>query len=156
MAVTDKQLAMLNDKDTIVIIPPSGLESQLAMQWLKANAPKVVQEQRVMDELHLLALQGNIKTCFVFRNPSTPCKEQFVLANGALTDKVRPLKELMDEMLVSKPIEPHFRREHPLKPAILDIPGYLEAVGKELMPYIRLDYVDKAVERPQKLRLTWT
>lgn len=156
MTVTDKQLEMLKDKNTLVIIPATGLEGQLAMQFLKANAPSVVKEMRVFEELHLLALQGGVRTAFVFRDPSTPCHEQFVRTDGALSTKQRPIKELMDEMIVSHSVEPQFIREHPLKPAILSISKYLEDVGRALAPHIRLDFIDKGEVKPQVLRLDWT
>lgn len=156
MPVTEKQLEMLKDKQTLVIIPATGIEGRLAMDFLKANAPSVVKEQRVYEELHLLALQGGIRTTFVFRDPSTPVHEQFVRTDGALSSKQRPTKELMDEMLISHSVEPEFVREHPLRPAILNVSGYLERVGKALAPHIRLDFIDKGEVKPQVLRLEWT
>jgi hypothetical protein len=156
MAITEKQLATLNDKQTIVIVPAEGVEGQLAQEFLKGMAPKVVSELRMFQELHLLALQGSVKVCFVYRNPSTPCYEQFVRPDGLMGSKLRAKKDLMDEMIVTQGIEPEFVREHPLKPAILNISGFLDSTAKLLAPYIRLDYVDKGEVRPQVLRLSWT
>ena len=156
MAITEKQIATLNDKNTVVIVPSDGVEAQLAHQFLQANAPKVVEEQRMFQELHLLALQAAIKVVYVYRNPSTPVREQFVRPDGLMGDKQRPIKELMDEMIVTKPLEPTFTREHPLKPPILNISSFLEETGKVFSHGLRLDFVDKGMPRPQVLRMSWT
>jgi len=156
MAITDKQLSMLNDKSTVILIPAEGQESKLAMRFLKANVKKAIDEQRVFDELHLLALQGGIRVCFVFRDCAKPVMEPHVRNDGAMTAVMRPEKELMDEMQVSHSIEPKFVREHPLRPAILDVPGFLEEVGKNIVPMgMRLAFVDLGSQRPQVLRLSW-
>lgn len=157
MAITEKQLAALNDKSTVVIIPAEGVESQIALKFLNANAPKVVSEQRVFDELHLLSLQGQIKVCVVHRSPARSAKQYKVRVDGTLVDELRPEKELMDEVIVTFPIEPKFTREGPMKPLVLDVPGFLEAIGIEMARHsTRLDYVDKGEQRPQILRLSWS
>lgn len=157
MAITDKQLAALNDKSTVVIIPSYGTESELALKFIKANAPKVIEEQRVFDELHLLSLQGQIKVCVVHRSNAKPSVEYAVRGDGTVVSELRPEKELMDEMLVTKPVEPKFTREGPMKPLVLDVSGFLEAIGIEMARgSTRLDYVDKGEQRPQILRLAWS
>ena len=157
MSITAKQLEALNDKATVVIIPDSGVEAQIAVRFLNANAPKVVQEQRVFDELHLLSLQGNIKVCVVHRSPATPAKKYFTRVDGQLVDELRPEKELMDEVLVTEPVAPKFTREGPMKPLVLDVPGFLEAIGIAMAPGgTRLDYIDKGEQRPQVLKLSWS
>lgn len=156
MAVSQKQLEVLNDKNTVVIVPAEGVEAQIAHQFLQHNAPKVVDEQRMFQELHLLALQANIKVVYVYRNPSTPVRQQFVRPDGLMGDAQRPIKELMDEMIVTKPLEPVFTREHPLKPPILNISSFLEESGKAFSHGLRLDFVDKGMARPQVLRMSWT
>lgn len=156
MAISNKQIEVLNDKQTVVIIPADGPEAKLAQQFLAMNAPKVVEEQRMFQELHLLALQAAIKVVYVYRNPSTPVQQQFVRPDGLMGAVDRPIKELMDEMIVSKPLEPTFTREHPLKPPILNISSFLEETGKAFTHGLRLDFVDKGMPRPQVLRMSWT
>lgn len=155
MAINEKQLAALNDKSVVIIIPAEGIESALTKKFLQANAPKAVEEQRVFDELHLLALQGQIKVAVVHRNPATPAMKYEVRGDGHMTHYLRPEKELMDEMIVTKPVEPRFTREGPMKPLVLNVSGFLEDIGIEMMRFgTRLDYVDKGSQRPQILKVS--
>ena len=155
MALTDKQLAALNDKATVVIIPADGVEAQIARQFLEANAPKTISEDRVFDNLHLLSLQGAIKVCAVYRSNKTPSVRYFRREDGVRESELRPINELMDEMIVTAPVEPKYTREGPMKPLLLDVAGFLAAMGQQLTP-MRLDYIDKGEAKPQVMKLSWT
>ena len=156
MPLSDKQIAALKDKNTYVLIPENGPESQLAQQFLEANAPSVIAEERVFYELHLLSLHANLNMLAVFRSPKRPCMDYTHGPDGVLRNKLRPVKELMDEMLITQPVTPKFHKEAPMKPLVMDLPKFLEDMANELVPKgIRLDYVDKGESRPQILKLTW-
>src|ERR1700755_3439901 len=152
MAITDKQLAALNDKDTIVIFPAFGVASDLARTFLVNNAPKVVSEDRMFDTLELTMLQAKMKVCCVYRMPKTPPMRYILQVAGTKTHELRPERELMDEMFISAPIEPQFTREGPAKPYKLNVALFLEDMGKALEG-ANLEYIDKGEARPQVLQL---
>lgn len=154
MAITDKHIAVLKHKDTIVIIPTDGDAQKYARMFLEANAPSVIDEMRMFDELHLLSLQQNVNIVCVFRSTKKPAME-YKRVDGDITRTPRPDKELMDEIIVTAPVSPTFVREHPMRPAILDKPAFFEAMAKQTMPHCRFDYTDKGAEVPQVLRLVW-
>jgi hypothetical protein len=155
MAITDKQLAWLNDKETIVIIPPTGIASDLARQFIESNAPKVISEDRIFDTLELGMLGAKMKVCCVFRSPKTPAMKYILQVDGTKAHELRPERELMDEMRVSAPIEPQFTREGPAKPYKLNVSRFLEEAGLAL-DGMRFDYIDKGEARPQVLQLCFT
>lgn len=154
MPITDKQIALLKHKDTIVIIPPEGEAQQIARTFLEYNAPSVIDEMRVFDELHLLSLQTAVNIVCVFRSTKKPTKE-YKRVDGDVTSVPRPEKELLDEVIITQPVAPTFTREHPMRPPILDKPAFFESMTRATMPYCRLDYVDKGAQVPQLLRLRW-
>lgn len=155
MAITDKQLAWLNDKETIVIIPPNGVAADLARAFIEANAPKVISEERMFDTLELGMLGAKLKVCCVFRSPKTPAMKYVLNVDGTKTHELRPERELMDEMIVSPPVEPQFTREGPAKPYKLNVTRFLEECGQTIKG-MRFDYVDKGEAKPQVLQLCFT
>jgi hypothetical protein len=155
MALTDKQLAILNDKETIVIIPPNGIASDLARTFITNSAPKVVSEDRLFDTLELSMLGAKMKVCCVYRSPKTPAMKYILQVDGTKAHELRPEAELMDEMRVSTPIEPQFTREGPAKPYKLNVSRFLEDIGQTL-DGMRFDYIDKGEARPQVLQLCFT
>lgn len=155
MAISDKQLAVLNDKETIVIFPPNGVAGDIARAFLENNVPKVVSEDRMFDTLELTMLASKMKVAFVFRSPKTPAMKYLLQVDGTKTHELRPERELMDEIRVFGPIEPQFTREGPAKPYKLNIALFLEEVGKAL-DGMRLGYIDMGEARPQVLQLCST
>lgn len=154
MALTDKQLAALNDPKTIVIFPASGSESEIAKAFIESNAPKVITEERLFDTLHHGALNSDVKVVVVYRDPRRPVFTYQVTLEGKVHSR-RPEKELFDEMIVTQPVTPKYTREGPMKPYILDVAGFLEAMG-HAMKHCRLDYIDKGMAKPTEMQVCWT
>jgi hypothetical protein len=155
MAITGKQVEVLNDKDTIVIFPANGVESELARTFLVNNAPKVASEDRMFDTLELTMLAAKMKVAFVYRAPKTPAMKYILQVDGTKTHELRPERELMDEMRVFGPFEPAFTRDGPAKPYKLSVARFLEDVGAALEG-MRLDFIDKGEPRPQVMQLSYT
>lgn len=154
MALTDKQLAALNDPKTIVIFPAAGAESEIARAFIEANAPKVVAEERLFDTLDHRSLNSDMKVVVVYRDPRKPVFAYQVTLEGKMHSR-RPEKELFDEVIVTQPVTPKYTREGPMKPYILDVAGFLEAMGLA-MKHCRLDYIDKGAAKPQQMQVSWT
>jgi hypothetical protein len=153
MAITDKQLAALKSKDSIIIIPNAPEAADHAKMFLDVNAPSVVEEMRVFEELWISTLQQNINIICVFRSIKKPSKE-YKRVDGDITYTPRPDRELMDEVIVTAPIRATFVREHPMKPPVLDRPAFFELMGKETVQYgFHFEYIDKGMQNPQILRL---
>lgn len=155
MAITNKQLEVLNDKDTVVIFPANGIESDLAKDFLTNNAPKVVNEDRMFDTLELTMLAAKMKVVFVYRSPKTPALRYINQVDGTKVHERRPEQELMNEMRVYGPFEPAFTRDGPAKPYKLSVAKFLEDVGAGLEG-MRLDFIDKGEARPQVMQLSYT
>lgn len=155
MPITDKQLAWLNDKETIVIIPPNGIASDLARTFITNTAPKVVSEDRLFDTLELTMLASKMKVCCVYRSPKTPAMKYILQVDGTKAHELRPEADLMAEMRVTTPIEPQFTREGPAKPYKLSVSRFLEDMGQTL-DGMRFDYIDKGEAKPQVLQLCFT
>lgn len=156
MPVPDKaELEVLNDKNTIVIVPEAGQEHIIVRKYLQANAPKVISEQRMFSELILSTLQTDITIVVVTRNPTMAPNTTFVDVDGKQHHRPRYDEELLEEVRVSAPVKcsKYWVRDNPMRPGRPDVAGMLEALGKTISPW-RLDYVDKGEERPQILKLT--
>lgn len=155
--INAKQLETLNHADTVVIIPATGPEHELAKMFLQNNAPKVIADERMFEELNLLALHGKIKVVVVHRSRAKPAMRYFKQADGMTASELRPEKELMDEMLLSDAVEPKFLRDGPMKPLLLSVPTFLKELGEALAPMgTRMDYIDKGEVKPQILRVSWS
>ena len=158
MAISQKQLESLKDKNNAILIPSLPFEREIAINFLQANAPEVIEQERYFEELYLSSLHAQMKLVCVFRSNRRPAKRWYRGPDGQLIDESRPEKELMDEMRVTQPMTPTFTKEAPTKPPKLNAAKFLEEMGVELMQRygLRLDFVDKGQQQPQVLQLSWT
>lgn len=156
MPAPDKaELEVLNDKNTIVIVPEEGAEHRIARKFLQMNAPKVITEQRMFSELVLGTLQTDITILVVTRDPSIATNTTFADVDGKLHHKSRGDEALLEEVRVSAPVKvsKYWVRDNPMRPGRPDVAGMLEALGKTTTPW-RFDFVDKGEDKPQILKLT--
>jgi hypothetical protein len=145
---------LLNDKNTVVIIPPFGAEGVIATKWLRKNASKVISEQRVFTELYLSSLQTDITIVTVARDYSNPIQLPQIDAAGYTHYPNRPEVELDDEVAMSQPVKvsKFWVRDNPMRPGKPDTAGILEALGKVTSPW-RLEFIDRGAEKPEILQL---
>jgi hypothetical protein len=154
VAIDKAEQDTLNDKNTIVIIPPFGQEQVIATKWLRRNASKVISEQRVFTELYLSSLQTDITIVVVARDYSNPIKLVEIDNAGNMHYPNRPDPELEEEVEVTTPVKvsKYWTRENPMRPGKPDIAAMLEQLGKETSPW-RLEYTDKGAEKPEIMQL---
>ena len=154
MALDKADQDLLNDKNTIVIIPEVQPEYMIATKWLRQNAPKAISEQRVFTELSLSSLQTDIRIVTVARDFAEPVARQVVDAGGGLHYPNRPDAELLAEVDVSDPVQvsKFWVRDNPMRPGKPDTAGILEAINKASMPWI-YEFVDKGEAKPDLLKL---
>lgn len=154
MALDKADQDILNDKNTIVIIPYFGKENQIAINWLRRNASKVITEQRMFTELYMSSLQTDISIVLVMRNYEIPIQTTEVDNAGNTHYPDRPTAQLDEEVEMTTPLKvsKHWVRDNPMRPGRPDVAGILEALGKESSPW-RLEFIDKGAERPEILTL---
>lgn len=154
MALDKAEQDLLNDKNTMVIIPEFGMEYTVAMKWLRANAPKVVSEQRVFTQLTLSSLQTDVCVVSLARDYTMPIQTPQVDVAGHTHYPNRPDVDLLSEVELSNPIKvsKYWVRDNPLRPGRPDTAGILEALGKECSPW-RLDFADKGSDKPELLTM---
>lgn len=156
MALDKQDQDLLNDKNTVVVIPDFGPEYTIAIKWLRANAQKVISEQRVFTQLVLSALQTDITIVTLAREFSNTSPIQ--MPQQGLEGKVhyypRSDAELQSEVQMSEPIKvsKYWIRDNPMRPGRPDTAAILEALGKECGPW-RLDFIDKGEDKPEVLAL---
>lgn len=150
-AVTD----VLADKNTVVVIPEIGKEYDYALKWLRRNASKVISEQRVLTELLISSLQTDITIMTLARDFSNPIEEGQLDVTNKITYHDRAEADLLEEMRLSTPIKvsKYWVRDNPMRPGKPDVPGILEALGKECTPW-RYIFVDKGETKPDILKLS--
>lgn len=157
-------LDVLNDPNTIVLVLDSSVESQIAMRWLRANAPKCVADQRVLtDGLDLRQLQAAFTLCAVYRNPERPAFEYEPDKQGVVRARPRPDQAnqntgdpgLFSEMVITKPVKvsDFWDRPSPTAFGTINTARFLEALQPTLSPF-RLDYIDKGEQRPSIMKLS--
>ena len=155
MTVTKAQLETLQDTGTIVLVLDAGIDSQVAQRWLKLNAPKAVQDLRVLTTLDLSQLQASETICAVFRWPETPAVNQGPDPAGVIRSTPRPDPDLFAEMFVTRPVKvgDYWDRPNAGVRGKVDIARFLEAIAPTLLPY-RLDYIDKGEQYPRIMKLS--
>jgi hypothetical protein len=149
MPVDKKLIDQLTDQNTIIVLQDGGLDSQIAERWLKANAPKALEDERVFAELHLLHLLPAQSVCAVFRSPATSAQSFVVNQQGSLIGTNRPDAETFAEMVVTKPIKvgDYWTRANARVPGKPDTAAFLQALQETLIP-LRLNYADKCKQEP--------
>jgi hypothetical protein len=154
MALDKATQDLLNDKNTIVIIPEYGAEYQIAYKFMKRNAPKAVSEARVFTELALGALQTDVSVVVVARNFENPIQEHKIDVGGKSHYPNRPEADLEAEVQVSDPVKvsKYWVRDSPMRPGRPDNAGILEALGKVIDPW-HFEFVDKGEAKPELLKL---
>lgn len=154
MTIDKAEKELLDDKNTVVIIPEIGKEYQYTMKFLQKNTPRVVSDQRVFTELDLGSLQTDITVVVVAREFSNPLQISEMGADNMPHYFDRPFAELEEEQRISKPVKvsKYWVRDNPMRPGKPDTAGILEALAKECLPW-RLDFVDKGEDKPQILKL---
>jgi len=154
MTIEKRQIEQLADPNTIVLVLDGGIDAQIAERWLRKNAPKAEQDQRVYDVLELPHLQASMQVCAVFRSPETPALAYSETAQGALVSRPRPDAETFAEMVVTEPVKvgDYWVRDNPRQPGKPDVSAFMQALNTAVRPY-RLDYIDKGEQRPSVLKL---
>jgi hypothetical protein len=154
MTITKQQLDALLDTNTIVLALDAGTESQVAFRWLQKHAPKALQDQRVLTELHLMQLQAAVSVCAVFRYPVNAAVNYEPDKAGVIRTYPRPDAELFEEMHATKPVKvgDYWDRPSPTSPGKPDVPRFLDALQQTLVPY-RLDFIDKGEAKPSIMKL---
>jgi len=155
MTITKAQIdAITNDQNTIVLVLDAGNESQIAFRWLQRAAPKVLEQQRVLTELHLMQLQAAVNVVAVFRMPVNAAVNYEPDKAGTIRTYPRPDAELMEEMHMTKPVsmKDYWDRPSPTSPGKPDVPRFLEALNIAIVPY-RMDFIDKGEAKPSIMKL---
>lgn len=154
MTLTKQQLDTLNEPTTIVIVMDGGIDSAIAQRWLAKHAPKVIEDARMYDELHVPHLQGNMTVCAVYRRPDTPALNYTIADQGRVLSAPRPDSETFAEVVVTQPIKvaDYWSRPNPRTPGTIDMPRFMEALQASLLP-MRMNYIDKGEQKPSILKL---
>jgi hypothetical protein len=153
MTYKDVVLALSAEKDGFAMIPSAEVEAEIALDWLRANAPKLVEEGRVYEEIDVASLQRGTLVAFVFRSPAKPVEETARGDGGERLSVRRPHADLLSEVVCTPLIKvAAYWRQEPLRPGKPDVAGLLEQAGKLVSPY-RLAYSDIASPSPSALRL---
>lgn len=145
-------LAALADKDAFAVVPSADDESAIALEWLRRNSPKTVEDGRVYEEFEIASLQRGTTIVFVYRDPAKPVEEWLRDGNERVRAR-RQESELLAEVRASEPLKVSaYWRQEPMRPGKVDVPGLLEHAGKQISPY-RLAYSDAASPTPSTLRM---
>lgn len=157
MALDAKLLEALNDKNTLVVVPEAGREHKMVMEWLRMNAPKVIQTKRVFTELDVAALQQGQQIMTVYHDPEFPLVNYEPDRSGALQAIYRPMAELKDEMVVTQPVkldESNWTTDpdRPMRAGRPNTARFLSALGAAVTPKC-FGYADRGEKHPRILKL---
>lgn len=151
-----KRLQEVNDNKAVIVIIPDGTEeSKVAKRYLKANAPKVLTEERVFEVFDIGALAADTILMFVQRVSDEPAHTYTRVENiGMVRGPLRPDAELFAEMTVSRAtkVSDYWKRGSSNTYGRVDTSQIFAALAECAAP-LHLRYIDKGEAKPSLLKL---